>query len=107
MVKLISIQLDDETKIYLETVDILADDGDLLFEQASAGGKIIDKTKEYLDEVLSQVKTFSNSISESIRNVSDEVEVEFSVKFAADAGIIISSLSTEASIAVKLKWNKA
>ena len=49
---------------------------------------------------------FSTSIADSIKNISDEVEVEFSVKLSADAGIVISSVSTEASITVKLKWSK-
>jgi hypothetical protein len=104
MAKLIGLQLDDETKIYLETSGVLTNDGDPLFEKVSSGEKIIDKTKGYWDKILTQVKTFSSSISESIRNISDEVEVEFSIKLAADAGIIISSVSTEASITVKLKW---
>ena len=36
----------------------------------------------------------------------DEFEVEFAVKFSADAGIIISSIGTESSVTVKMKWNK-
>ena len=36
----------------------------------------------------------------------DELELEFGIKFAADAGIIISSISSEANLTVKMKWNK-
>ena len=106
MAKLISVQLDKDTKIYLETADICTSKKDPMLEEAGAGDWVIDKTKEYFDKVLSQIKVFSSSIADSIKNISEEVEVEFSVKLAADAGIVISSVSTEASITVKLKWEK-
>lgn len=106
MAKLISVQLDKDTKIYLETADICTLKKDPLFEEAGASDWVIDKTKEYFDKVLSQIKVFSSSVADSIKNISDEVEVEFSVKLAADAGVVISSVSTEASITVKLKWEK-
>ncbi len=67
---------------------------------------ILKKGKNYLDNVLLQVKTFSSSIADAIKNISDEVEVEFSVRLTTDAGIIISSVSTESSITVRLKWSK-
>ena len=107
MAKLIGVQLDNETKIYLETTDVHTTKKDPMLEEAGAGEWVIDKTKEYLDKVLHQVKVFSINIADSIRNISDEVEVAFSVKLAADASIVVSSVSTEATITVKLKWNKA
>lgn len=106
MAKLISVQLDKDTKIYLETVDVCGSKKDPMLEEAGAGSWVIDKTKEHFDKVLSQIKVFSSSLADSIKNISDEVEVGFSVKLAADAGIIISSVSTDASITVKLKWKK-
>ena len=90
----------------METADICTLKKDPLFEEAGASDWVIDKTKEYFDKVLSQIKVFSSSVADSIKNISDEVEVEFSVKLAADAGVVISSVSTEASITVKLKWEK-
>lgn len=106
MAKLIAVQLDEDTKIYLEAADICTSKKDPMLEEAGANDWVIDKTKEYLDKVISQIKVFSSSFADSIKNISDEIEVEFSVKFAADAGIVISSMSTEASIAVRLKWEK-
>jgi hypothetical protein len=106
MAKLISIQLDDETKIYLETTDVQTVKDDPMLEEAGAGEWVMDKTKEYLDKILSHVRVFASTIANSVQNISDEVEVEFSIKLAADAGIVISSVSTESSITVKLKWNK-
>lgn len=107
MAKLIAVQLDNDTKIYLETADICTSKNDLMLEEASAGDWVIDKTKEYFDKTLSQIKMFSSSIADSIKNISDEVEVEFSVKLTTEAGIVISSVSTEANITVRLKWEKS
>lgn len=106
MDKLISVNLDDETTIYLETADVCTIMNDPMLEEAGVGERVIEKTKEYLDKLLHQVRMFSSNIAESVKNISDEVEVDFSVKFASDASIVISSVSTESSITVKLKWIK-
>lgn len=107
MAKLIAVQLDDETKVYLETTDVCTTRPDPMREEAGSSEWILDKTKEYFDKVLSQIRVVSTNIADSIRDISDEVEVEFSVKLAADAGIVISTVSTEAAITVKLKWSKS
>lgn len=106
MAKLINIQLDNETNIYMETTDAPTANCDPMLEEASAGEMVINKTKDYLDKIISQIKNFSLSISDSIKNISDEAELEFSIKIAADAGIVISSINTESSITVRLKWKK-
>jgi len=105
MSKLIQIPLDEETNIYLETSNIFTEKQDPMFTPAS-GSKILKKTKNYLDDVMHQIRIFSANMVDSVRDISDEVEVEFSVKLAADAGIIISTVSTESSITVRLKWSK-
>ena len=111
MTNLIEIALDENTKIYLETAkeDIKTGD-EALFMPVSSSGRVIRKTKEFLENTFKQITTFSSSIVDSIKNLDatpDEFEVEFTVKFAADAGIIISSVSSEASIKIKLKWTKS
>lgn len=111
MPNFIEVQLDDQTKIYLETAkeDINKGEGGL-FAPVASNGRIIEKAKDFLDGAFDQIRTFSTSIARSINNLDvapDEFEVEFAVKFAADAGIIISSVSSEASITIKLKWSKS
>lgn len=111
MSNFIEVHLDDNTTVYLETAknDMQkAEDG--LFTPVASNGRIIEKTKDFLDATFNQIKTFSNEIANTISNIDvtpDEFEVEFGVKFSADAGIIISSISSEASITVKLKWVKS
>ena len=111
MSNLIEITLDENTKIYLESAkeDIKIGD-ESLFMPIASNGQIIQKTKEFLDNTFNQITTFSSNIANSIKRLDiapDEFEVEFAVKFSADAGIIISSISSEASIKIKLKWTKS
>lgn len=110
MSNFIEVQLDDNTKIYLETAkdEIKKGDGGL-FAPVASSGRVIEKAKDFLDSSFNQIKVFANGIADSIKNLDtapDEIEVEFAVKFSADAGVIISSVSSEASITVKLKWTK-
>lgn len=111
MSNFIAVQLDDNTKIYLETAkDDIEKGVDGLFVPVSSNGHIIEKTKDFFDNTLEQIKTFSNGISNAVKNFDaspDEVEVEFSVKFSADVGIIISSASSESGITIKMKWKKS
>ncbi len=111
MPNFIEVHLDDNTTIYLETTkdEIQKAEGEL-FTPVASNGHIIEKAKDFLDATFNQIKVFSSEIANAINNIDvspDEFEVEFGVKFAADAGIIISSVSSEASITVKLKWARS
>jgi len=111
MSKLIEITLDDNSKIYLEAVsENMGMEEEGLFANRIPEGRIIQKTKSFLDGTFNQIKAFSSNLAESFKSLEycpDEIEVDFAVKFSADAGVIISSISSEASITVKLKWNKS
>lgn len=111
MSNFIEVRLDNNTTVYFETVkDDIQKVENGLFTPVASNGRIIEKTKDFLDATFNQIKTLSNEITNAINNIDvtpDEFEVEFGVKFAADAGIIISSISSEASITVKLKWVKS
>ena len=108
---LIAVPLDENTTIYFEASSNDIDKNGSLFSQAASdvGGKVIQKAKEYFDDKMSQIKAFASSVAKTIENIDgkpNEVEVEFAVKFGAEAGVIISSISSEANITIKLKWIK-
>ena len=105
MARLIQIPIDETGDIFIETSDVCTGSYDPMFEPAS-GSDILNKGKEYLDSLSSQIKSFSTEIASSIRGIADEVELEFSIKVGSDSGIIISSVSTEATMTVTLKWRK-
>lgn len=109
MKKLIEVSVDDQMKLYIEADEQqLLDDADPLLMPSASEGKIIKKTQSFLEQSVTQIKSFSSNIAKSIKSSDtcpDEFELEFAVKFAADAGIVISSINTEANIIVKMKWN--
>ena len=85
MCNFIEVKLDDNTKIYLETAK--------------------EDIKKNKNEAFVPIANYGKI--ESLDAAPDEFEVSFSVKFSADAGIIISSVSSGASITVKLKWTNS
>lgn len=110
MEKILEVSMDDNMKLYIEAVDIqIFNDSDPLFVPVASNDTVIHKSKNYMESSLAQLRSFADGIANSLKNTSlqpDEFEVEFGVKFAADAGIIISSINTEANITIKMKWNK-
>ena len=110
MANFISIKLDDETTIFLETTEISSESESSVFGNATSD-KIVDRTiqkgKDYFEKILKDIRTFSECVAGSVKNISDEVEVEFSVKLKGEAGIAITSIGAEAGLTVKLKWKKA
>lgn len=108
---IIAVRLDENMTIFIEAFNNVANKDKGLFSQATSGNgsRVIEKTKEFLDEKMLEIKAFSNRIAhalETIDNRPDEFEVEFAVKFGTEAGIIISSVNSEASLTIKLKWSK-
>ena len=74
----------------------------------SAGGVVGQATKsleQALEPVPKAIKTVLDSITKS-EFAPDELEVEFGLKFSADAGVVISKVAGEASITIKGSWKK-
>ena len=106
MMNLIEIPLDDGASIYLEVAEE-AFVGEGQFEAISNPDGVIRMTKKYLEGTLRQIRVFADNIAGAVKDLTvapDEVELEFSVLFAAKAGVVVSSLSSEASVKIKLKW---
>lgn len=106
----IEVTMEDNSKLYIETAGpTLAEDEDPLMTPAASGDGVVRRTEDLLKKSFTQIKNFSDSIAASIRSSAvcpEEFELEFGVKFAADAGIVISSLSSEANVTIRMKWAK-
>lgn len=101
-IKLIRFEEQGQEPIFLE-VDPVSTTGE---ELASVDG-VIGKAKESLERTLGPVADIIRSVVSSIRPADlgiDEVEIEFGLKFSAEAGVVISKASTEASLVVKAAW---
>jgi len=71
---------------------------------------IIQNAADNFDKALKPLKDISNSIINSIKeivNSPDEIEVELGLKFSTKAGIILTSIDSEANFRISLKWNKS
>lgn len=109
MKNLIEIVMDDGTKLYIEAINNEAFNADNSLKiPVASGERVVKRTSEFLESSFVQIKNYANSIIKSIKNTDiqpDEFEVEFAVNFSADLGIIISSISTEANVTIRMKWN--
>ena len=70
MCNFIEVKLDDNTKIYLETAkeDIKKNKNEAFVPIANYG-KIVEKSKEFLDNSFAQIKAFSSGIVNSIKSL--------------------------------------
>ena len=107
----IEVTMEDNSKLYIETAGpALAEGEDPLMTPAASGDGVVRRTEDLLKKSFTQIKNFSVISRCSSGSVSavcpEEFELEFGVKFAADAGIVISSLSSEANVTIRMKWAK-
>lgn len=107
---LIEVAMADNSKLYIETSGLMPPGSeDPVLVPAASMDDPIKRTAEQLKKSFTHIKDFSDSIAASIQSSAvcpQEFELEFGVKFAADAGIVISSLSSEANIKIRMKWTK-
>jgi Trypsin-co-occurring domain 1 len=71
--------------------------------------ELVYKAKQTLEEALDKVTPVASRVISKLRglaNPADGVEVTFGLKLSAEAGVIFSSVGSEVTFEVKLKWNK-
>lgn len=65
-------------------------------------GRFEDALENVRNAAVSALKTFRDEVLNP-----DEVEIEFGVKFNAEAGAVIAKTSAEGHLAVKLTWSRS
>lgn len=83
--------------------------GDQILASADAAGLVGKATQSFEDAlkpVPKAIKTVLDAIAKSELSP-NELEVEFGIKFTADAGVVISKVGGEASLTVTATWKKA
>jgi hypothetical protein len=106
MKQLLQLKANDGSDLYVE-LDEIATNNAVRGGSSSNDRGVIENAQQSLDKALQPLKEISNSIIDCIRNISNapqEVEVELGLKFTAKAGIILTSLDSEAHLKVSLKW---
>ena len=106
MKQLLQLRANDGTDLYIE-VNETAVDNQLRGSSNLEDRGVIENAQQSFDKALQPLKEISNSIINCIKNITNspqEVEVELGLKFTAKAGIILTSLDSEAHLRVSLKW---
>lgn len=95
----------------------LAEGGQVLVEidenepgvlRASRVGDVVESSMESLEAALEPVRRLSHAALRALRagpSAPDEVEVEFGVRFTAQAGAVIAKTGVEGHLQVTLRWS--
>ena len=107
MKQLLQLKANDGSDLYVEVDETAANNAVRGSSSNTNDRGVIENAQQSLDRALQPLKEISNSIIDCIKNISNvpqEVEVELGLKFTAKAGIILTSLDSEAHLKVSLKW---
>ncbi len=70
--------------------------------------EMVYKAKKNLNEALDAIKpvasTVVSKLKDGLTTPADEVEVTFGLKLSAEAGVVFSSVGSEVTFEVTLKW---
>jgi hypothetical protein len=90
----------------LVEIDVPEQDG---IQRASRLGEIFAKSTKTFEATLESIIPAINAIVTKLGNnitSADQTEVEFGIKFGAQAEVFIASAEAEANITVKLTWKR-
>ena len=98
--RLVKIQLDDETTVYIEAVD---DPETSPVMQASSDTPTINAAS--FEKAADTIKKLTNTVFGKLKDIGpDEVEMTVGVKLTTEAGIVIAQAGSEGSFQIKCKW---
>lgn len=88
----------------LVEIDVPEQEG---IERAARPHEILTKSAQTFEDALEAIRPAITAIINKLldyRDLVDQVEVEFGVKFGAKADVLIASADTQANLKVKLSW---
>jgi hypothetical protein len=101
----VEVPLPDGLGLVVETVDIRP--GTV---PAGRLHDLADSAAESFDSAMNRVRNAAGTVVQRMNAMAqppDEVTVEFAVKLATQAGVVIANTSAEANLTVRLSWNVA
>jgi hypothetical protein len=80
-------------------------------QQVSRADDVAQKSAQALDKAMSTIREMGQRVTDTVKdiNVADrptKVELEFGLKFDAEAGAVVARASTEAAFKVVLTWEQ-
>lgn len=109
MNKLLKFSTNDGNEFFVEVNEPVVNEPVRSSSKDNDTRSIIQDTKESFEKALKPLKEVSNSIINCIAEISnspDEISVELGLRFTAKAGIILTSLDSEANLKIVLKWQR-
>lgn len=73
-----------------------------------AGGRLVERTQQSLDEVLAHARPAVSALLRQVReqqDAPDELEVEFGVQVSLEVGAYIAAASSQANFRVTMRWH--
>lgn len=104
---LVEFPLEDGNTIVVEVNEWKEEDGT---QRVARGvGEVLKQAPQTFEQALSKIRPATEKVITSLRELiqkPDEVEMEFGFRLSAEAGVIITSASTEANYKVTLHWKE-
>jgi hypothetical protein len=101
MSRLVAFPLKDGGAVVVEVDE--ATDGPV--RAARPGDVVVEIAKKTFDEAASGLRAIAEKVIGQVRDLGPEtIEVEFSIKFNAEAGMVLAKASSEGACKVKLAW---
>ncbi|MEM1239728.1 MAG: CU044_2847 family protein [Cyanobacteria bacterium P01_H01_bin.26] len=95
---------DGETTFLVEVPEPINED---VVEEVSVLDEPLLKAKESFEAALDKVIPVASAAMGRLKKASaDEVEVKFGLNLSADAGVIFSSVGSEVTFEITMKWGK-
>ncbi len=100
---LVRFKLDDDSFI---DVEVASQSG--RGRRSGSDGQPEEATQRF-EEVMKKLKPVTETIFNSLKelNTPDEINLKMGIKLSADAGIVLASAGSEATLKVSLKWKNS
>lgn len=105
--RLVEFQLDDGTKFLVEVDKPAGETGIPPKPVSRDGGLAVTPASKTFNKALDDARPVLKTVVSKLKDISpDETEVKFGVKLAANAGVVFTSLGSEMTFEVTVKWKK-
>jgi hypothetical protein len=105
--QLVEYSLEDGTKFLVEVEKLPAQAAPSPRPVSRGDGVTVAQASKTFDQALNEIKPVLTTVVSKLKDISpDETEVKFGVKLTANAGVVFTSLGSELTFEITVKWSK-
>ncbi|MBW4599057.1 MAG: hypothetical protein KME29_05430 [Calothrix sp. FI2-JRJ7] len=105
--QLVEFVLEDGTKFLVEVEKTVGQTGMPPKPVSRDNGLAVVPASKTFDKALDDIKPVLTTVVSKLKDISpNETEVKFGIKLTANAGIVFSSLGSELTFEIAVKWSK-